>query len=251
MQGRVAADALEAPVLEHAQHLGLQADRHLADLVEKQRAAVRDLELPGLAGVGAGERPLLVAEQLGLEQRLGNRRTVDRDKRSVGPIAVRMKRTREQFLARPALTSKQHGGVGRGNAPQVAQHLEQRRVLADDRWRAVTGAERLLQQEVLGDDASLLDGAADRQDEVFMVDGLGQVVECALTHRRHGFLDRAVTGHQQDRQGRIEFLDGPQDAQAIALRQAQVGQDQRRPMETEGLDRRRLVGRLDDTVAVP
>ena len=64
-----AADPLETPLLERAQDLRLQRQRQLADLVEEQRAAMRQLEPAGLARRRAGERALLVAEQLGLEQR--------------------------------------------------------------------------------------------------------------------------------------------------------------------------------------
>jgi hypothetical protein len=50
----------------------LQRRRHVADLVEEQRAVVRRLEQAGLAAApGARERPFLVAKQLGFEQRLG------------------------------------------------------------------------------------------------------------------------------------------------------------------------------------
>ena len=64
----VAADALEGLLLEQAQDLGLQGQRHVADLVEEQRAAVALLELADAAAVGAGEGALLVAEQLALQQ---------------------------------------------------------------------------------------------------------------------------------------------------------------------------------------
>ena len=43
----VVADALELALLEHAQQLGLQLERDLADLVEEERAAVGELEAPG------------------------------------------------------------------------------------------------------------------------------------------------------------------------------------------------------------
>ena len=65
-----AADALEAALLEHAQQLGLQLGLELADLVEEERAAVGQLEPAALALGRAGERALLVAEQLALEQLL-------------------------------------------------------------------------------------------------------------------------------------------------------------------------------------
>ena len=52
------ADALESALFERAQDLGLQAEREIADLVEKQRAAMGELELAGLARDRAGERAL-------------------------------------------------------------------------------------------------------------------------------------------------------------------------------------------------
>ena len=72
MHGLVAADALEALLLQHAQQLGLRGGRHVADLVEEQRAAVGLLEPADAAAIGAGEGALLVAEQLALQQRLGD-----------------------------------------------------------------------------------------------------------------------------------------------------------------------------------
>ena len=68
-------------VLQRAQQLRLHLRPHVADLVEEQRAAVRRLEQAALGRDGAGERAPGVAEQLGLEQRLGQRRAVDRHER--------------------------------------------------------------------------------------------------------------------------------------------------------------------------
>ena len=62
--GLLAADALELLLLQHAQQLELQRRRHVADLVEEQRALVGQLEAPELALDRAGERAPLVAEQL-------------------------------------------------------------------------------------------------------------------------------------------------------------------------------------------
>ena len=52
--------------------------RDLADLVEEERAAVGLLEAPLATRDRAGERAALVAEQLALEERLGERRAVQR-----------------------------------------------------------------------------------------------------------------------------------------------------------------------------
>ena len=66
--GLAAADAGELALLQDAQQLRLQVERHVADLVEEERAAGRGLELADAALDGAGEGAALVAEQLALEQ---------------------------------------------------------------------------------------------------------------------------------------------------------------------------------------
>ena len=50
---RLGAERAEAPVLEDAQELRLQVDRHLGDLVEQQGARARELELAARAALGA------------------------------------------------------------------------------------------------------------------------------------------------------------------------------------------------------
>ena len=102
-----AADAFEPPILEHPQQLGLHAQRHLADLVEKERAPLRQLEPPFLLAVGAGERPALVTEQLALEQLLGERRTVDRHQRAAPGDVAEVDRLGDQLLARARLARHQ------------------------------------------------------------------------------------------------------------------------------------------------
>ncbi len=77
----LAAERAERPLLQHAQQLGLRGRRHLGDLVEEQRAAVGEFEAALAARDGAGERALLVAEQLALEQRVRDGRAVERHER--------------------------------------------------------------------------------------------------------------------------------------------------------------------------
>ena len=62
--GPLAANALQLAFLQHAQQLRLHRQRHVADLVEEQRPAVRLLELAEMTRGRAGERALLVPEQL-------------------------------------------------------------------------------------------------------------------------------------------------------------------------------------------
>ena len=80
------------------------------NFVEEQRARCPASSSEALlARVRAGERAALVAEQLGLEQRFGNRGAVDRDERLVGAGAGVVNAAREQLLARARLADEQHG----------------------------------------------------------------------------------------------------------------------------------------------
>src|SRR2546428_397365 len=81
--GAGAAQPANHTVLEDREQLALKGGGQEADLVQKQGAAVRGLEEAGLGVARISERPSLVAEQLRLEQRLGNRGAVDVDKGAV------------------------------------------------------------------------------------------------------------------------------------------------------------------------
>ena len=117
---RVAADAREHPVLEHVQQLGLERRAHLADLVEQDGAALRQLELALLALMGAGERATLVAEQLGLQQIVRDGGAVDLDERLLAPIRLVVDVAGDHFLADAGLAHDQDGHVGAGRRGRTA-----------------------------------------------------------------------------------------------------------------------------------
>ena len=98
--GAVAADALHLPLFQDAQQLGLHHQRHVADFVQEQRAAVGLFEFAQVPGGGAGERALLMAEQLGFDQLAGHGRAVQGDERAVAARAALVQGARDQFLAR-------------------------------------------------------------------------------------------------------------------------------------------------------
>src|SRR4029079_15105618 len=100
-----AGDTLELALLDDAQQLRLHRHRHLADLVEEDGAAVRQLEAPRLLAGGTGEGALLVAEELALDQRLGQRRAVEGDERPLAARRHRVDAARHQALAGAALAA--------------------------------------------------------------------------------------------------------------------------------------------------
>ena len=77
----VATDALERLFLEEAQHLRLHGHRHVADLIEKERAAADILMPSGLSWPRTGERTLFMAEQFAFE-RVSGRRAIQRHERA-------------------------------------------------------------------------------------------------------------------------------------------------------------------------
>ena len=68
-----------SPSCKHAEQLDLELGRGAVDLVEEDAAGVRRLEPAGPVVDGAGERALDVAEQLALQQALGQGAAVDAD----------------------------------------------------------------------------------------------------------------------------------------------------------------------------
>jgi hypothetical protein len=71
--GAIAAHRAYVAELEHPEQLGLQIERHVADLVEQQCPAI-GFQQQALAGMaGAGEASAHVAEELSLEKLLRNR----------------------------------------------------------------------------------------------------------------------------------------------------------------------------------
>ena len=99
------AERADLAVLEHAQQAHLHARVRLADLVEEDRAAVRDLEQALLVGVRAGEGAAPVAEELALEQRVGQRGAVLRDEALVLARARVVDGARDQVLAGAGLAA--------------------------------------------------------------------------------------------------------------------------------------------------
>ena len=117
-------------ILQDAQQLDLRARRHLADLVEKQRAALGLLEQAALARFGAGECAALVAEQLAFQQIVRQRAAVDRNERKIAARAQVVERARGQLLAGPGLALHQDGGVDCRDALDDAQRVQEDRGFA-------------------------------------------------------------------------------------------------------------------------
>ncbi len=176
---------------EDAQQLGLRADVHLADFVEKDRAVIGRLELADLLLRRSGERAFLMAEQLALQQRLGQGGAVETDERPLLARTGEMDRARHQLLAGAAFAPNQTGGVGAGDAGDLLLDLLHRRAFADQlaldvqllAQRAVLGRQRHLPLHLVNDAAQLL-GDGDGEFQVLAVKGLVRIGAVQMNRAR-------------------------------------------------------------------
>jgi hypothetical protein len=144
----VAAEPFDAVLLERAQQLGLGEQGEVADLVEKQRAAVGQLQPSELALLGAGEGPFFVAEQLGLEQIVGESRAVDRLQPMRRAPAQLVDHPGNELLARAGRAEDQDGDIALGGGADPFEDDQHLVVGADqlpkpaDGWGTVLGTDR-------------------------------------------------------------------------------------------------------------
>src|SRR5438552_3276368 len=129
---RVTADALHFLLLDRAQELRLGLERHVADLVEEERAAVRGLELALAPGDRAGERAPLVAEELALDELLAERRAVHLDERLRAARAAVAERVGHELLPRTARAADEHRDVGVGDLVDGLEEASHGRAPPDD-----------------------------------------------------------------------------------------------------------------------
>ncbi len=107
-----AALALERLIDQYAQDLVLGFARHVADFIDKKRAAVGFFQRTRLARMLA--IGLFDPEQFDLHALRRNRRGVDHDKRSLRAARGVVQRARRQFLARAGGPDDQDAAIGLG-----------------------------------------------------------------------------------------------------------------------------------------
>src|SRR4029077_15789161 len=109
---RLAADAVELALREHAQEPRLQRQRHVADLIEEERAAIRLLEASAPLRIRSREGAALVSEKLGLEKVGRNGGSVEGDERAAGARAVLVQGAGDELLAGAGFAGDEHRDRG-------------------------------------------------------------------------------------------------------------------------------------------
>ena len=125
------AQALDHALLQDAQQLGLQ--RHGRSPISSRNRVppLASSILPdGLLG-GAGEGALLVAEQFGFQQGLGDRGAVDGDEALAGARRQFVHAARQHLLAGAGFAEQQHRGIGGRDLFHGAADLQHRLAAGD------------------------------------------------------------------------------------------------------------------------
>ena len=202
-----AADPLDLPLLQKPQQLHLERHAHLGDLVEEQRAALGQLESALTLDVRARVGALLVTEQLGLEQRLGDGATVDGYEGARLSRAVRMDGLGEEFLTGAALTLDEHRRIRLRHARDGGEDLAHGRRGAQDVLEADIGLLSFEMLRSVGLQRLEIGGPLEDHLQPANVDGLGVVIEGAELDGPDRVDPIAVPGDDDDFRGRRSLHD--------------------------------------------
>ena len=242
LHARRAADRLDHLLLQRPEHLRLRLQAHVADLVQEERAAIRQLELAAPIRDCAGKRPLDVAEQLRLDQLLRDRRAVDFDERPVPPAAHRVYRARDQLLPRPVLAVDQDAAVRGRRHRHLLAELRHDVAVAHHHQPAVdAGAQRA----VLRFELAVAQRVADDEDGLLERQRLLDEVVRAELDRLDRRLDVAVAGDHDDDGVGAALAQTLQRREAVHAGQPDVEDDEvdrpaRQPVQTLLAARHRL-----------
>ncbi len=236
--GRSPPSRRHLALLQHAEQVDLCPGRQLADLVEEERAPASHLEPAGLLAVGAAEGPLLVAEQLAVDERLGQGADARGDERPRPAGAGVVQGPGDQLLARAALPLDHHGDIGVGDLGDLAEQLGHRGARADDLGqRAAAGeGQAIAQPDVLLSQPVVLERVTNLNPQRAQVHRLGDVIVGAQPHRLHGGLDRPMRRDHDQHRRRPLVLDVADQVQPRELPgHPQVLEDQVRRPPAHGL----------------
>ena len=224
--------------------------RNVGDFVEEERAAIGHFEAAHAVHLGVGEGALHVAEELALEDALGQSAGVDGDQRTGGAQRNRMQRLRHQPFAGAVLAGDEHVGVGGAHARDHVEHRPHGRRLRDQLREALGAQGAILGFQALSfaQRAAQLDLRFEDGREARVVPGLLNEIARAAAHGLHGQLHRSPGRHHDHRQGGIEALDAVEQLETFlagggVARVVEVHQDDVEIARFDGIDGRG--GRVD------
>ena len=172
----------------------------------------------------AGERAALVAEELRLDERLGDRAAVDDEERLVAPVARLVDRARDALLAGAALARDEHRGPGAGDALRQLEDAAHRLGAEDDLAPAARARACARSVSFSATMARFSRAFWTSARSSLVGERLRDEVVGAALHRVDGRLDAAVRGHHDDLGARRPLLDERQEIEPAAVGHQQVGE---------------------------
>ena len=224
-QRLVGPHPLEGALSQKTQQFDLKSLIDLADLIQKQRPALRLLESSDPPLVRPGERPLFVPEKFALQQRRRQRRAMHRHHRQMCARAQLVDRLRDQFLARPAFPQQQHRGPRRRHLPDHIENLPHGGRFPHDVVQPEFGFQLLAQRHILG--LQMPPPQSPANSHLQLVDlqpPFGDVIVRAALHRVHRQFLRAVGGHQDAHRRLGQGLCPRDQFHPVLLRQPEIRQ---------------------------
>ena len=216
--------APKGALLEEGEQLRLSSAGEISDLVEEERPAVGDLHQAELALARIGKGAPLVAEQLALDEVLGNRRAVQLHERTARTRRAFVEHPRDGLFSGTALAGHQdqsHGALG------DHFHLGEQPLHSRRRVDEGTAALAPFLRRQIGDPVfqpAGTDGVVNRGHDFFQLERLLDEIVAAELHRGDRALDRAVSGDQDDLGvGRFLFH-APQDVETVGVPEHQIEQ---------------------------
>ena len=243
------SEAPEASFFEDLEQLGLHRKVHVSDLVEKQRAAVRDFQQSDLARDRSGERPFFVTEEFGLEEIPVETGAIEIQKALLAPGAVVMKPGGEDSLARTGLAPDEDGPVGGEYFPGLLGQRADRRALAEKGVERLPSPNSFVAQPT-APVALVLEGPLKNEKEGRPVDRLHQELLGAHFQGLHGHPERGVVGQDNTGRPRIGGLHEREKIERAAVGEPAARDDGVRPPSPEAVPRRPAGLRLLDFVTV-
>ena len=227
--------------------LDLDLRRDVADLVQEERPLVGELDLAAAARSGARERPLLVPEELALEDPLGEGAAVHDAERPEAPRAPRVDEAGDELLAGAALPGDEDARVGRGDLVDELEDLLHRPAPGRDEGR-LGRLEARLQLAVLGEERVALGRLLHEARDRLGVERLDDVVVGAVLERLDGRLDRCVGRHDDD--GRLGggLADLAEDLETVHPGHLDVDEEDLRRLARERRERLAAARRGEDVV---
>src|SRR6185436_6775188 len=161
----------------------------------------------------AREGAALVAEELRLEQVLGQGRAVDLDESLAGPVRLAVDEAGDDLLAHAGLPEDQDGGIGVGDLAADLLDAEDPRAGGDE--AVLLAVEAAPQDGDLLTELLFLDGVLERELQLLVLEALREVIGSPAPDGVHHRADLGGGGQHDDRDARMAGPDAVEGLEPV------------------------------------